>query len=79
MRNLVLGAMTLAFAGIASPSMAANFPICAFGTDTCAEACDFVTVEQCRATILGSKGYCGSNPRYTPVAQANAFTPRPRR
>lgn len=79
MRNTILGALTLTLAGLASPGLAADLPFCAFGTSTCAEACDFATLAQCRAFLVGDKGYCGTNPRYTPARQANASTPLPRR
>lgn len=83
MRNLVLGAMTLAFASLVSPlvnpAAAADYPICAYGTSTCAEACDFVSVAQCQASLLGDKGYCRPNPRYTSARQANASMALPRR
>ena len=79
MRNVVLGAMTLALTSLAAPAYAADFPYCAIGTSTCAEACDFTTLAQCRAFLVGDKGYCAPNPRLTSVRQANAFTPIPRR
>ena len=83
MRKLVLGAMTLAFANLASPlvnpASAATYPFCAFGTGTCAEACDFASLQQCRAFLIGDQGYCGANPRYTSGANALNFTPRSRR
>jgi hypothetical protein len=82
MRNLFLGAMTIALTGLASPlvnpAAAANFPFCAMGTSTCSDACDFATLEQCRTFILASKGYCAPNPR-TSTANALNFSPRPRR
>lgn len=83
MRSLILGATTLALATLASPLVnpgrAANFPFCAMGTSVCAEACDFASLEQCRAFIAGDKGYCQRNPRYTSGANALLYTPRPRR
>lgn len=83
MRNLFLGTMTFALAGLASPlvspASAVEYPFCAMATVTCAEACDFTTIDQCRAYIAGGKGYCAPNPRYTSRANTIASTPLPRR
>jgi hypothetical protein len=84
MRKTILGAITLALVSLASPlvspATAVEYPWCAMGTSTCAEACDFSTLAQCRAFLLGgNKGTCVNNPRYSPRAEALISTPRPRR
>ncbi len=83
MRNLILGAVTLALTSLASPlvnpASAVERAYCAIGTTACAESCDYASLEQCRAAISGGSGYCASNPRFTSAANAIASTPRPRR
>jgi hypothetical protein len=83
MRKTILGSITLALVSLASPltspASAIEYPWCAMATATCAEACDFSTLAQCRAFLAGGKGYCANNPRFSPRAEAPISTPVPRR
>ena len=80
MRKTILGSITVALVSLASPAMAIEYPWCATGTSTCAESCDFSTLAQCRAFLLGTnKGTCISNPRFSARAEVPISTPRPRR
>jgi len=62
-----------AFAAVAGitlggpPARAQEYPWCAvtslnYGTPDCS----YVTIDQCRAGIVGGGGYCQQNPRATP-------------
>jgi hypothetical protein len=81
MRNLLLGAMTLAFATFAQPllqpaSAETEYPYCATGAWAGGGGCSYTTLAQCRAATSGVGGSCIPNARYTSGASAIARTPR---
>jgi hypothetical protein len=50
---------------IASPASAdVEYPWCMMQGRHTPQSCTFTTVEQCRASLAGSAGYCDRNPRY---------------
>jgi hypothetical protein len=71
----------LALFGLVSPVATAlpasaeiEYPWCMMqGRDT-PQSCTFTTLEQCKASLSGSAGFCDSNPRYIATRQL-----RPRR
>jgi len=67
---LRFGLVVLAIAG-ATPSRAEPYRWCAVYTGSAggAQNCGFVTLEQCRATIMGMGGYCTENLFYTGPAE----------
>ena len=82
MRNLVLGAATLALAAITSAHSASadiEYPYCAKTRGGGGDGCTYSTVEQCRAFVSGTGGFCYDNPRYTPDVTAYTRAPRTRR
>jgi len=82
MRNLVLGAATLALAAITSAHSAwadIEYPYCAKTRGGGADGCTYATIEQCRAFVSGTGGFCYDNPRYTPNVTIHARAPRTRR
>lgn len=84
MRNLILGAATLALAAIASPlagtasAEGIEYPYCGYGRDI-GGGCTYSTLEQCRAFVSGTGGSCVNNPRYSPNTSGFARAPRVRR
>jgi hypothetical protein len=82
MRNLVLGAATLALAAITSAHSASadiEYPYCAKTRGGGGDGCTYSTVEQCRAFVSGTGGFCYDNPRYTPNVTTHTRAPRTRR
>lgn len=67
-----LGVLIL-IAGIGTPAKAQNYPWCAhldFGSDDVVN-CDFISFDQCMATVRGMGGFCMANNTY----QAPALHP----
>ncbi len=58
---------------LGEPTQAAaqTYPVCLAGGSTDAVQCDYVNLEQCRATASGGLGYCVMNPAYSSNAYAS--------
>jgi hypothetical protein len=70
-------ALLVATAAIGTPAEAQNYPWCSNFADGAGTNCGFPTLEQCKATIAGSGGYCDQNTLYeTSVAPAPLFSRR---
>jgi hypothetical protein len=73
MRLLIVSAVIVGMPAIVTPLHAQNYPWCSNFADGAGTNCGFSTLEQCKATIAGSGGYCDQNTLYkTPVAAAPA-------
>ena len=55
---------------------AQTYPWCANFADGAGTNCGFSTEQQCRATILGSGGFCSQNELYKPPAAQARPAPR---
>jgi hypothetical protein len=66
-------AVVVAAAGVAAGSPAraqVEYPWCAITSlNLGTPVCDYATIEQCRASIVGGGGFCQPNGRFTPQAQ----------
>jgi hypothetical protein len=65
MPNFFFALLTLiVFTVFANGSRArvADYPVCLFGGTSDQMQCEFINVEQCRATASGGLGYCAANP-----------------
>ncbi|MGC1777996.1 MAG: DUF3551 domain-containing protein [Xanthobacteraceae bacterium] len=70
-RRLWLAVAVLAgAASVAGGVRAQNYPWCANFHDGAGTNCGFSTEAQCRATVMGSGGFCDRNTQYKPVAVA---------
>jgi hypothetical protein len=68
---LLLSAIIVWTSSIGTSAQAQNFPWCSNFADGAGTNCGFPTLEQCKATIAGSGGYCDQNILYkTSVAPA---------
>jgi hypothetical protein len=75
---ILLGVFAGAVA-IGTSAMAQDYPWCSnFADGWGGTNCGFTSYEQCRATILGSGGFCAQNNTYKPPGAA-AQPPRPTR
>lgn len=61
----VIGALG-AVAGLSAPAMAQDYPWCSNFADGAGTNCGFSTLDQCKAEILGSGGFCMANNLYKP-------------
>jgi Protein of unknown function (DUF3551) len=57
--------------GPKTQAAAQTYPVCLAGGSTDAVQCDYVNLEQCRATASGGLGYCVTNPAYSSNAYAS--------
>jgi uncharacterized protein DUF3551 len=67
MQNVLLALLTVIAAVVIAPgsaATAAEYPVCLFGGTSDQMQCEFVNVEQCRATASGGLGYCAANPAF---------------
>lgn len=65
--SLLIPGIVCAFAAVASPARAQNYPWCAYyGDDFGGTNCGFVSYEQCMATVTGIGGFCDRNTQYVP-------------
>jgi hypothetical protein len=75
---VLLGFVALVLVGIGVDTRPAGavviYPWCAFMGRN-GQNCGFTTYEQCRATILGIGGYCGTNPFWPGIAPARGAKP----
>jgi Protein of unknown function (DUF3551) len=82
MRKLILAAMALTAAGVATlatsaPAAAGDYPWCVVGRDMGYPGdCTYSTYGQCMASASGRYAYCQGNPR---VAYGQQLPPRGRR
>jgi hypothetical protein len=67
---VLMALLILASIFIAAPARAESYPVCLAGDENNALRCEYVNLEQCRATASGGLGYCVMNPAYTSSAYA---------
>lgn len=68
----ILLALSIGFLCAMSGAQAQNYPWCSNFADGAGANCGFATLEQCKAEILGSGGYCDRNTQYRAPAPAPA-------
>jgi Protein of unknown function (DUF3551) len=61
MRLLLLAAVLAGACSIGTSAHAQDYPWCSNFADGAGTNCGFPTLEQCKATIAGSGGYCDQN------------------
>jgi len=66
-RRLLLSITIAGTSSIATQAGAQNYPWCSNFADGAGTNCGFSTLEQCRAVIMGSGGYCDRNNLYKPT------------
>jgi hypothetical protein len=61
---LLLAAIVVWTSSIGTSAQAQDYPWCSNFADGAGTNCGFPTLEQCKATIAGSGGYCDQNTLY---------------
>lgn len=65
---VLFAALILVARASAGPAQAQTYPWCANFHDGAGTNCGFSTEAQCRATVMGSGGFCDRNIQYIPRA-----------
>jgi Protein of unknown function (DUF3551) len=68
----LMALVTLASIFIEAAPARAEYPVCLAGGENNALQCEYVNLEQCRATASGGLGYCVMNPTDTSSAYARS-------